>query len=340
MSAAGPALVLAGAILAWRIVVTAKAGRAASRRWTIRTALGPTLALVAVDVGLVAAALLGPAWLSAWVPESVAGLDLRGTRAAELLVAVVLSAAVRRVPVRRGRRRASLYQLAMGRIETESYDRADDWIYRVVYPSVPSRELKPLLNAIRADLDRRSGSQASLDAAYVSALTSPGRTPSREDLRAACHRMLARDGRRRLARLVAHHGGPPGSEPPVKPDDEAVWSAEAVPEPMPVGPSAPIDVVRADVDPAALRWAGAVAAAGGQHESAAAGGQHESAAAGGQHESAAAGRREPAGIWMAERDETSVDVSVYVRADDEDSAHRVFRAVDALARIVGDAERG
>ena len=36
----------------------------------------------------------------------------------------------------------------------------------------------------------------------------------------------------------------------------------------------------------------------------------------------------------------SVDVSVYVRADDEDSAHRVFRAVDALARIVGDTERG
>jgi hypothetical protein len=88
-------------------------------------------------------------------------------------------------------------------------------------------------------------------------------------------------------------------------------------------------VVRADVNPAALRWAGVVAASGGQHESAASGGQHESAAS-----------REPAGVWTAEGAETSVDVSVYVRADDEDSAHRVFRAVDALARIVGDAERG
>src|SRR5687767_13783329 len=184
MSVAGPAVVLAGAILAWRIGMTVKDARGASRRWTIRTALGPTLALVAVDVGLVAAALLGPAPVSAWLPDAVAGIDLRGARAAELLLAVALSAAVRHVPVRRGRRGTSLYQVAMARIEMESYDRADDWIYRVVYPGVPSRELKPLINAIRADMDRRSGSRASLDAAYVSALTGPVRTPSREDLRA------------------------------------------------------------------------------------------------------------------------------------------------------------
>jgi hypothetical protein len=67
------------------------------------------------------------------------------------------------------------------------------------------------------------------------------------------------------------------------------------------------EVVRAEVDPAALRWAGTIAATGGP---------------------------------MAERNETSVDVSVYVKADDPHSADRVFRAVDALARIVGDAERG
>jgi len=302
MSVAGPALVLAGAILAWRVVVTVRAARAASRRWTVRTALQWILALVAVDVGLIGAAVLAPPWLSGLLPVSMAGIDLRGSRAAELLVAIALSTALRRVPVRRGRRRTSLYGFVMARIEMASYDRADDWIYRVVYPSVPNRELKPLLNAIRADLEHRSGSRASLDAAYVSALTSPGRTPSREDLRAACHRMLARDGRRRLARLVAHHGGPPSTEAPVKPDDEAVWSPVEVGEPLRHGASAPIEVVRADVDPAT--------------------------------------RREPAGVWMAGRDETTVDVSVYVRADDEGSAHRVFRAVDALARIVGDAERG
>jgi hypothetical protein len=309
MSVAGPALVLAGAILAWRVVVTVRAARAASRRWTIRAGLRWTLALLAVDVGLLGAAVLAPAGLSGLLPASVAGFDLRGPRAAELLVAVAVSTAVRRLRVRRGR---SLHESVLARIERDTYDRADDWIYRVVYRTVPDTAMKPLINAIRADLERRPGLGGSLDAAYLSALTGPGRTPSREDLRAACHRMLARDGRRRLARLVAHHGvghraGPAATERAAKPDDEAVWVAEGVPERLLADLSPPTEVIRADVDPDALRWAGVIAASGGRFESS---------------------------------EGTSVDVSVYVKVDDEDTADRVCQAVDALARIVGDAKRG
>jgi hypothetical protein len=316
MPVAGPALLLAGAILAWRTVVTVRAARTAARRWTIRAALQWTLVLVAVDAGLIGAALLGPARLSELLPASVAGFDPRGARAAELLLAVALATAVRRVPVRR----TSLYGFVLARIERETYDRADDWIYRVACRTVPANEMKPLLHAIRADLERRSDPRAGLDAAYVAALTGPGRTPSREDLRAACHRMLARGERRRLVRLVAEHSGPLAPERPAKPDDEAVWVAEEATERLLADLSPPTDVVRADIDADidadALRWAGAIAASGGQHESAASGGQQESLV------------------------DTSVDVSVYVRVDDEPSADRVFRAVDALARIVGDAERG
>jgi hypothetical protein len=186
------------AILAWRGLVTARDAREASRRWSVRAALPWIGLLLGVDVITVAAAL--------WLPTPLDDTD--GTIVA-LLIAVAGAGAVRGLPVRRDGRRTSLRRFALARIEQAAYDRADDWIYRVVYPSVTGGRMKPFLNAVRQELERQPGPRGSLDASYVAGLIHAGRTPSREDLRAACHRMLVRHGRRRLAGLVARHSAPP-----------------------------------------------------------------------------------------------------------------------------------
>jgi hypothetical protein len=196
--------ILVAAILVWRGLVTVRDAREASRRWSVRAALPWAGLLLGVDLVTVAGAV--------WVPAPPDGTVLA------LLVALAVAAALRNVPVRRGGRSTSLRRFVLARIEQAAYDRADDWIYRLVYPGVTGRRMKPLLNAIRQELERQPGPRGSLDGSYVAGLIHAGRTPSREDLRAACHRMLVRHGRRRLADLVATASArtervPPGTVP-------------------------------------------------------------------------------------------------------------------------------
>ncbi len=99
-------------------------------------------------------------------------------------------------------------------IEHACYDKADDWIYRAVYPVVSGTRIRPFLNELRGYLESQPGAEGSLDAAYVGDLALNSH-PGKEDLRAACHRMLARSGRRRLMAIVAKYRA---TAPPPKAD--------------------------------------------------------------------------------------------------------------------------
>jgi len=193
-------LILSIAVVAWRCFEVWKGAHQASRRWHIRTAVWWSLLLLAIDLILLVVAVLVA--VLTWDATRAQVLTAPDTRTVAPLAAAAVAAAVRHVPWRVDGRRTSLQQYVLAQIEQACYDKADEWIYRVVYPAVTGAQVKPFLNAIRGYLESQPGAQGSLDASYVGKFVAPGRSPSREDLRAACHRMLARSGRRRLFELV------------------------------------------------------------------------------------------------------------------------------------------
>lgn len=235
-------------ILAWRILVIFRDAHEASRRWSIRTALPWSLLLLGVDVTAMVVLLSVPVSLGdvvAGVAGSAASRETPDSNVAELAAAVAISALARGLPLRRGGRWTSLRQFVMAQIAQATYDKADDWIYRVVYPAIDGQQMRPFVQAIRGYLESQPQStRGSLDTSYVANLIRDGRTPSKEDLRAACHRMLARGGRKRLAELIDHVRGSVPAHRRAGPTQTVRGRA---PGPVKAGPAAaPAAVVRGE----------------------------------------------------------------------------------------------
>lgn len=214
MSNAGtllPVLTLA-VTAAWRLLDVWSVAHRASRRWRLRTALPWAAFLVGIDlVALLAAALtLLPRFPS--VPAIGGPEVLRGIAAPTL--ALLASGATRRFPWGRNHQ-IPLQKYLARQIEQACYDQADRWIYSTVYPVVAGPRVKPFLNELRGYLESQPGAKGRLDASYLSSLIHTDGPPDREALRAACHRMLARSGHRRLVSLVAQYeagaSGPVGT---------------------------------------------------------------------------------------------------------------------------------
>jgi hypothetical protein len=286
-------------ILAWRILVIFRDAHEASRRWSIRTALPWSLLLLGIDVTAIVVLLSVPVSLGdvvGGVAGSAAARETPDNNVTELAAAVAISALARGLPLRRSAKWTSLRQFVMAQIAQATYDKADDWIYRVVYPAIDGQQMRPFVQAIRGYLESQPQStQGSLDTSYVANLIRDGRTPSKEDLRAACHRMLARGGRKRLAELVDHVRGSAAAHGRGGPIKKVSGGRPGAVESGPTSPPATA-VVRGE---------------------------------------SGSTKGEEATLRTIEAG-TTVGIAVYVEAPDEEIARRVVAAVEAVIRMVGD----